>query len=175
MQHTHSSDSCASHSVDPVRWSAFVASLATVSLVASVAHAQAGDAPSLAGSVPPPTSPSGATTGAPGATGGNGVPPAAPGGNYMFLIVMGGFLVLWILMITMGQRREAKKRQSLFDSLKKHDRVQTTGGVIGTIVEIKPETIVLRVDENSGTKITFARAAIVGVVKEAGATEAAKG
>ncbi|MBL9149905.1 MAG: preprotein translocase subunit YajC [Phycisphaerae bacterium] len=93
----------------------------------------------------------------------------------MFLIVMGGFLVLWILMITMGQRREAKKRQSLFDSLKKHDRVQTTGGVIGTIVEIKPETIVLRVDENSGTKITFARAAIVGVVKEAGATEAAKG
>jgi preprotein translocase subunit YajC len=173
MQHTHPSDSRASRVVEPVRWSALVTSLATVSLAAGVAHAQAGDAPSLAGSVPPPSAPANATTGAPGSPTGNGVP-QQPGGNYMFLIVMGGFLVLWIVMITMGQRREAKKRQTLFDSLKKHDRVQTTGGVIGTIVEIKPETIVLRVDENSGTKITFARAAIVGVVKDAGSAEPAK-
>lgn len=130
----------------------------------SLALAQdGGDAPSLAGSAPP--------AGGNGVIGGGGAPPPgaqppAAGQNYLFLM-LGGFFVLWIVMMVMGQRREAKKRQTLIDSLKKHDRVQTTGGMIGTIVEIKPDTIVLKVDENSNTRVTFTKGAIVGVIKEA--------
>jgi preprotein translocase subunit YajC len=39
--------------------------------------------------------------------------------------------------------------------------------VIGAIVEVKPETVVLKVDENSNTRITFAKSAIVAVLNAA--------
>ena len=76
-------------------------------------------------------------------------------------------LVLLITMITftvLGQRRDRKKRKTLLESIRKHDRVQTVGGVIGFVVEVKPETVVLKVDETANTRITFARTAIQQVL-----------
>ncbi len=76
-------------------------------------------------------------------------------------------LVLLITMITftvLGQRRDKKKRKSLLESIRKHDRVQTVGGVIGSVVEVKPDTVVLKVDETANTRITFARTAIQQVL-----------
>ena len=57
-----------------------------------------------------------------------------------------------------------KKRKALLSTVKKHDRVQTVGGVIGSIVEVNPDTVVLKVDESSNTRITFARSAIQQVL-----------
>ncbi len=99
--------------------------------------------------------------------GGQGTGAAAPsrdpfGGMFFPLL-----LVLIITMITftvLGQRRDRKKRQALLTSVKKHDRVQTVGGVIGSIVEVKTDTVVLKVDETSNTRITFARSAIQQVL-----------
>jgi len=114
----------------------------------------------LVGSAPP----------LPGAGGGGGQP--APGnGNggggggrsggfppEMFIIV----LVLGFVMIlmSMAQRKERKKRDAMLKAIKKHDRVQTVGGVLGSIVEVKSDEVVLKVDESSNTRITFARSAI---------------
>ena len=53
-------------------------------------------------------------------------------------------------------------------AIKKHDRVQTIGGVIGAIVEVKPDEVVLKVDESSNTRITFARSAIQQVLAASG-------
>lgn len=97
-------------------------------------------------------------TGAPPAPG-TAAPARDPFGGMFFPLL----LVLLITMITftvLGQRRDRKKRQALLHSVKKHDRVQTVGGVIGSIVEVKPDTVVLKVDETSNTRITFARSAI---------------
>ena len=69
-----------------------------------------------------------------------------------------------ILFSFMGQRRDRKKRQAMISAVKKHDRVQTAGGIIGSIVELKPDTVVLKVDEASNTRITFARSAIQQVL-----------
>jgi preprotein translocase subunit YajC len=49
----------------------------------------------------------------------------------------------------LGGRKEKKKRAALMASLKKHDKVQTVGGIIGTVVELTAEEVVLRVDETS--------------------------
>ena len=69
-----------------------------------------------------------------------------------------------ILFSFLGQRRDRKKRKAMINAVKKHDRVQTSGGVIGSVVEVNPDTVVLKVDETSNTRITFARSSIQQVI-----------
>jgi len=45
--------------------------------------------------------------------------------------------------------------------------VQTVGGVIGTVVELKSDEVVLKVDDSGHTRIRFARSAIQQVLKPA--------
>ncbi len=101
----------------------------------------------------PITAPTGNSSGSPGF------------GNTMILVVV--LLFVFIMFSFMGQRRDRKKRQAMLGSIKKHDRVQTIGGVIGSIVELKADTVVLRVDETTNTRITFARSAIQQVLSSA--------
>lgn len=107
-----------------------------------------------------PSAPPG--NGAIGAPSGTGAAPVSPGSNPMLLIVL---LVVAMLVFTMwSSRRDRKKREALINAVKKHDRVQTIGGVIGSVVEVKPDYIVLKVDESSNTRITFARSAVQQVL-----------
>ena len=48
--------------------------------------------------------------------------------------------------------------------LKRNDRVQTIGGVLGTVVEAREHEVILKVDESSNTKMRFNRAAIKEVL-----------
>ena len=52
----------------------------------------------------------------------------------------------------------------MLGGIKKHDTVRTIGGVIGSVVEVKPETVVLKVDESSNIRMTFARDAIQQII-----------
>jgi preprotein translocase subunit YajC len=118
----------------------------------------------------------GTVTGESGSTSGNGGTGGTSGGgatsgspfNPTFLFLMLGLLVLMIVFSTMGPRREKKRREAMLSTIAKHDRVQTVGGVIGSIVEVKPDSVVLKVDESSNTRITFAKSAIQQVLSSAG-------
>jgi len=85
----------------------------------------------------------------------------------MFIVLIGGMFVLMIFLSGRAQRAERKKKQELLSSLKKHDRVQTIGGILGSIVEIRDEEVVLRVDEANNTRMHFAKSAIQQVVRAA--------
>ncbi|UCD73928.1 MAG: preprotein translocase subunit YajC [Phycisphaerales bacterium] len=105
----------------------------------------------------------GATTGDPGTTPDGNTGAANPfGGNFIVIILV--MVVAMFAFSMIGNRREKKKRQDLLSSIKKHDKVQTVGGVIGSIVEVKPDLVVLKVDESSNTRITFSRSAIQQVL-----------
>ncbi len=124
----------------------------------------------LAAPPPPPGLPLGPdqrpdATATTGADGGGAAPPPDPGFNILLLLLP--ILVLMVVFSAMGSRRERKRREALLASIKKHDRVQTIGGVIGSVVELKPDTVVLKVDENSNLRMTFARSAIQQILKEA--------
>jgi preprotein translocase subunit YajC len=80
-----------------------------------------------------------------------------------------------ILFSILGQRRDRKKRESMLSTIKKHDRVQTIGGVIGSVVEAKPDFVVLKVDESSNTRITFARSAVQQVLSVSPESSAGNG
>ena len=76
------------------------------------------------------------------------------------------FLVM-IFLSGRAQRAERKKKDALLSALKKHDRVQTIGGVLGTITEIKGDEVILRIDDANNTRMHFARSAIQQVVRSA--------
>lgn len=97
---------------------------------------------------------------------GAGGAPAQRGMDPFILIVLAMVGVLFMMTIFTG-RRQRKQRETMLSALRKHDRVVTTGGIIGSVVEIKPRTVVLKVDESSNTRITFSREAIQQVLEEA--------
>ena len=64
------------------------------------------------------------------------------------------------------QRKEAAKRKEMLSHLKKGDKIVSIGGVIGTVIEAKPEEITVKVDETNNVRMKFARWAIRGVGEE---------
>ncbi len=71
-----------------------------------------------------------------------------------------GILVIFYFLIIRPQRKERERHRKLIASLKKGDKVITTSGVWGTVVEIGERTVTLKVDANA--KITFSKEAIAG-------------
>ena len=84
-------------------------------------------------------------------------------GWYVFLNQMGPIILIVILfyfLFIRSKRTQDRKRQDMLSQLKKGDRVQTIGGILGTVVEAREGDVLLKVDESSNTKIRFARSAV---------------
>jgi len=99
-----------------------------------------------------------------------GPPPrGAPGdslfGTPFFLIMLGALALMFIFSIR-SQSKEKKKRQAMIEAIKKGDRVQTIGGILATVSEVREGEIVLKVDENANVKLHFSRSSIQSVVTE---------
>jgi len=66
-------------------------------------------------------------------------------------------------MIIKPQKIKEREHQNMLKNLKKNDQVVTSGGIHGTIVEVKDTTVILKVDDN--TKIMVEKSAIAYVKK----------
>lgn len=97
---------------------------------------------------------------------GGGPPAGQPSSGLNMLLVMGAVMVFLIVISTISGNKEKKKRAQLLASVGLHDRVQTIGGVIGTVVQVRDDEIILRVDDANNTRITFARSAVQGILKK---------
>ena len=82
-------------------------------------------------------------------------------------------LVGMILLSTFSARKQKKQKAKLLAELKKHDRVMTTGGMIGFVAEVKSDVVVLKVEEGRDVRLTFTRDAIATILKSAPADAAA--
>ena len=72
---------------------------------------------------------------------------AAPGPLTMLFPIAMMFLIFYVLVLR-PQTKIRKEHELMVKNLKKHDEVVTTGGIFGTVVNVRPESITLRVDEN---------------------------
>jgi preprotein translocase subunit YajC len=81
---------------------------------------------------------------------------------FPFVLMMG--VIFWFMF--RGQKKERQKHEDIHKNLKKNDKVQTIGGVLGTVVDVRDHEVVLKVDETNNTKIRFNRAAIKEVLQE---------
>lgn len=86
--------------------------------------------------------------------------------NPAFFYLMLGVLVIFFVMTFMSPRKRQKEHQKMVSSLKKNDRVRTIGGIYGTVIEVRQDDIVLKIDENNNTKIHVIPSAIGTVLSE---------
>jgi preprotein translocase subunit YajC len=82
-------------------------------------------------------------------------------------------IVFWWVM-SRSRGKERSRYEQMLSALKKNDRVQTIGGMIGTVVDVRDNIVILKVDEASNTKIHFNRTAIKEVLRDAAEAEEKK-
>ena len=74
------------------------------------------------------------------------------------------FVVLYFLMIAPNQKKQ-KKWQEMLSQLKSGDRVTTNGGIKGTVLTVKEDVVVLRIQPD-GVKLEFVKSAIAAVTTD---------
>ncbi|RKY37012.1 MAG: preprotein translocase subunit YajC [Candidatus Omnitrophota bacterium] len=77
----------------------------------------------------------------------------------MYLII---FFVFYFFLIRPQQKKQ-KDHQQMLAQLKKNDRVITAGGMLATVVNVKDQTIVLKIDDQ--VKVEFQKSSISTVIK----------
>ena len=76
------------------------------------------------------------------------MPPEQAGGPFgSFFPLIAIFLIFYFIVIR-PERAKQKEHKEQLTKLGKNDQVVTTGGIHGTIVNVKPDTIILRIDDN---------------------------
>ena len=94
-------------------------------------------------------------------------PPSTLAVLVQFIIPFGMMFLIFYVLVFRPQAKSRKEHDQMLKSLKKHDEVVTSGGLFGTVVNVKPEAITLRIDE--GVRVEVERSAIVRVSKSHGA------
>ncbi len=84
-----------------------------------------------------------------------------PGSMLIQLVPMILVFAIFFFLLIRPQQRERKRREDMLASLKKGDRVVTTGGLIGTIVGLNERTATLRIADS--VRVECLRSAISGL------------
>lgn len=92
-------------------------------------------------------------------------PPPGAGGMSFFMPILAVMMVFLIVSTMMSGRKEKKRRAEMLSSIGKKDRVQTLGGMIGTIVEIKGDEYLIETDRSSNSRAWIAKTAVSSVLR----------
>lgn len=82
-----------------------------------------------------------------------------PLGGFLPLIMI--FFIFYFLLIRPQQKRY-KEHKKMLAGLKKGDNIITTGGIYGIITNVKPDSVEVKIDEN--TKIQLLKSAIGQII-----------
>ncbi len=87
----------------------------------------------------------------------------APSPLVSFMPIILIFAIFYFLLIRPQQKKQ-KDHQKMLGELKKNDEIITTGGVHGTIVNVKENTFTIRVNEN--VRLEISKSAVAGLKKK---------
>lgn len=88
--------------------------------------------------------------------------------EFMLIYVVGVVILLYFLTI-LPEKRKNKKTRQMHDSVKAGDTISTIGGIIGTVTERDGDTVVIRIDEKTGTTMRIVIFAVQSVIEQADA------
>ena len=81
-------------------------------------------------------------------------------------------ILIFYFLIIRPQKKRDKETKAMLAAMKKGDRVVTIGGIHGTIVTVKDQTVVIKVDDSA--RIEFSKSAISTVTSKDAAKTAPK-
>lgn len=88
-------------------------------------------------------------------------------GTQQMLFTIGMFaliLLVFYFLIIRPQRKKEKETEKMRTNLKKNDKVLTIGGIKGIVHQVKEDSVIIKVDDN--TKIEFVKNAIASITTE---------
>ena len=94
---------------------------------------------------------------------------AAASGPLTMLVPFAMMFLIFYFLVFRPQSQARKEHDRMVKNLKKHDEVVTSGGMFGSVVNVKTDAITLRVDEN--VRVDVEPSAIVRLVKSSGKEE----
>jgi preprotein translocase subunit YajC len=86
--------------------------------------------------------------------------------NYMFLVMIAVLGVYMFFIMFRGPKKKQQEHQKMVQSLSKNDRVRTIGGIFGTVLDVRDDEIVLKIDESTNTKMRVSPQAIATVLTD---------
>jgi len=84
----------------------------------------------------------------------------SPQGGWQQLIFIGLIFVVLYFIMFRGPKKRQQQQDQMVKALKKNDRVQTIGGIFGTVLDISDTEITLKIDEANNTKIKILPSAV---------------
>ncbi|MDR1081282.1 MAG: preprotein translocase subunit YajC [Deltaproteobacteria bacterium] len=99
---------------------------------------------------------------APAGQGGEGAQQGGGGAQLIIFIV--GFILIFYFLMLRPQKKQQKERQNMLDSIRKGDRIQTTGGLLCTVTHVDQREITALIAPEVRVKI--ARSAVNGIVRQ---------
>ncbi len=94
------------------------------------------------------------------------------GGGMSFILMMGLMIGVFYFLLIRPQQSRQKKWQAMLDSIKTGDKVVTTGGLRGTVISLKDDSIQLRVPpDNLRLEVTKASVAQLTTADEEAKTK----
>lgn len=88
------------------------------------------------------------------------------GGGLQLLLMMVVMIAVMYFVVYRPQMKQRKKLEAEINAMKKGDRVLTTGGLYGTVNNVKDKEgiVVLEIDRDAKVKVEVSRAMIARVV-----------
>ena len=77
----------------------------------------------------------------------------------MLPIVM--ILIIFYFLLIKPQKKAQNEHRKMLSELKKNDEVTTSGGIYGTILNVKDDTVTLRVDDNAKLEVSKSAVSVV--------------
>lgn len=106
---------------------------------------------------------------------GGGSAPAPPAGPAPFFVQMVPILLLFVvfyLLLIRPQQKQRKEHQKMISELRSGDKVVTSGGIHGTITNVKDKSFILRVAD--GVKIEIDKGSIGRLLEKSSGEETEK-
>ncbi|MDR3204115.1 MAG: preprotein translocase subunit YajC [Deltaproteobacteria bacterium] len=85
------------------------------------------------------------------------------GGGAQLFIIMGGFILIFYFLLIRPQKKQQKERQLMLDNIKKGDRIQTSGGLLGVVTGVDQRELTVRIAPE--VRVKLAKGAVVAVLK----------
>lgn len=83
------------------------------------------------------------------------------------VIMFVAIIAIFYFLIIRPQKKRDKETKAMLDAMKKGDKIVTIGGIHGTVVTVKDQSVIVKVDDN--TRIEFTKNAISTVLNKDGA------
>ena len=84
-------------------------------------------------------------------------------GQWGFMIIIIGGMLLMLFWSSRSRKKQENKQKAMLAALKKGDKIVTIGGIVGTVIEVRPDEVTIKVDETNNVRMKFLRSAVRSV------------